>query len=121
MSLGQEQALFLLDFCRLVQYCTTTLKWRVTAGELQRPVEMQKIYVETGRSKTMDSRHIRRLAGDLNFFDENGKYLCTVNEVVPAGIFWESLNPKNVWGGNFDRDAGKEDNFKDAPHFERKV
>ena len=121
MSLSSEQALFLLDFCKLVQYCTDVLGWKVTAGELQRPVEMQKIYVQTGRSKTMDSRHLRRLAGDLNFFDAAGKYLCTVEEVRPAGEFWESLSPKNVWGGNFDRNWGKEDNFKDAPHFERKV
>ena len=120
MSLSDEQALFLLDFCKLIQYCTDTLGWKVTSGELQRPVEMQKIYVLSGRSKTMHSNHIRKLAGDLNFFID-GKYACTVKEIEPAGRYWESLSPKNRWGGNFDKDWSREDSFKDAPHFERQI
>jgi len=111
MSLVDEQAAFLLDFCRLVHYCTVTLKWRVTSGELMRPVEMQKIYVQNGRSKTMNSNHLKRLAGDLNFFID-GKYICTYEDIKPAGDFWEALSSKNRWGGNFN-------NFKDVPHFER--
>lgn len=107
-----EQAAFLIDFCKLVQYCTETLGWKVTAGELWRPVEMQRIYVQTGRSKTMESKHLIRLAGDLNFFIA-GTFVCTVEDIKPAGDYWESLNPKNFWGGNFNT-------FKDVPHFERR-
>lgn len=124
MSLVQDQAEFLLDFCRLIQFATSK-GFVVTAGELFRPVEMQEIYVRTGRSKTMRSKHLQRLAGDLNFFlpDSTGKlrYLCSVEELKELGKYWEELSPKNRWGGNFDKDWTKEDNFKDAPHFERVV
>ena len=120
--LMSAQSEFLLDFCKLIQHAPS-LGFVVTSGELQRPVEMQKIYVKTGRSKTMHSKHIIRLAGDLNFFlpSPTGKlvYVCSVEELAPIGRYWESLNPKNRWGGNFDKDWSKEDNFKDAPHFER--
>lgn len=108
--LSNTQAEFLLDFCKLVQYATS-LGFQVTAGELLRPVQMQEIYVKTGRSKTMDSYHIKKLAGDLNFF-KDGQYICTKEAIAPIGAYWESLNPKNHWGGNFS-------NFKDVPHFER--
>lgn len=117
MSLVQEQAAFLLDACKLIEYATS-IGFEVTSGEFQRPVEMQKLYVQSGRSKTMESKHIRRLACDLNFF-KNGKYICTVRELESLGRYWESLSPKNRWGGNFDKNWDKEDNFKDAPHFER--
>lgn len=124
MSLIQEQAAFLVDFCSLISFATSK-GFIVTSGELLRPVEMQQIYVQTGRSKTMNSQHIRKLAGDLNFFlpNSSGKlvYICSVDTLAPLGEYWESLSPKNRWGGNFDKDWDKEDNFKDAPHFERVV
>ena len=107
----QAQSAFLLDFCRLIQYAYAQ-GFVVTSGELLRPVQMQEIYVKTGRSKTMNSNHIKKLAGDLNFFSREGKYICTVEELKGLGAYWESLNTKNRWGGNFK-------NFKDAPHFER--
>lgn len=110
MSLVKAQAEFLLDFCKLINYATS-LGFTVTAGELARPVEMQKIYVQTGRSTTMNSKHLLRLAGDLNFF-KNGKYVCSVEELQVLGDYWTSLNPKNRWGGNWN-------SFKDTPHFER--
>ena len=118
------QSEFLIDFCSIIKFAIED-GFVVTAGELQRPVEMQKIYVKTGRSKTMNSKHIQRLAGDLNFFLPNpdGRlvYICSVETLAHIGRYWESLNPKNRWGGNFDKDWSKEDNFKDAPHFERLV
>lgn len=118
-SIRKEQEAFLLDFCKLIQWATSQ-GYTITAGELLRPVEMQEIYVKTGRSKTMNSFHLKKLAGDLNIF-KNGKYICTIEELKPLGVFWESLSNKNVWGGNFDRNWTKEDNFKDAPHFERRI
>ena len=112
MSLVQEQSAFLLDFCKLVQYATS-IGFTVTSGELLRPVEMQEIYVRTGRSKTMKSKHLQKLAGDLCFF-KNGKYICNVKELEVIGNYWESLSSKNKWGGHFKT-------FKDAPHFERAI
>jgi len=111
MSQVTEQAAFLLDICNFIQYATSQ-GFVVTQGEAQRPVEMQEIYVKTGRSKTMDSRHLVRMAQDLNFFIA-GKYITKKEHLQELGNYWESLHPKNSWGGNWN-------NFKDTPHFERR-
>ena len=110
--LVDNQATFLLNFCKLVEEATKR-GFVVTSGELLRTVEQQKLYVQTGRSKTMNSNHLKKLAGDLNFFKE-GKYICSVEEIKELGTYWESLHPKNRWGGNFSK-------FKDVPHFEMNV
>lgn len=112
MSLVLEQAAFLKDFAKLVLFCEQR-GFVVTAGELYRPPEMQKIYVQTGRSKTMNSKHGQRCAGDLNFF-KDGKLIYDVAVLHPIGEYWESLSPKNS-AGMFWR------SFKDVPHFERRV
>jgi len=85
------------------------LGYEVTAGELWRSPEQQKIYFDSGRSKTMLSEHLNRCAVDLNLF-KDGK-LCTLEQVEPLGIFWQSLSPKHRWGGYFKT-------LKDSPHFE---
>ena len=112
MSLSQEQAAFLLDACKLIQYATEQ-GFVVTGGELARTVEQQAIYFKTGRSKTMDSIHLKRCAIDLNFF-KDGKLVWDKNQIAPIGAYWESLNEKNRWGGNFK-------SLIDVPHFERNV
>lgn len=112
MGLVTEQAAFLLDAAKLIQHATS-LGFEVTGGELFRTTEQQQIYVKTGRSQTMNSNHLRRLAIDLNFIF--GGSLCYDRaKLAPVGAYWESLNPKNRWGGNFT-------SFKDMPHFERNV
>lgn len=118
MSLVATQAEFLLDACKLVQYATAA-GFTVTGGELWRPIEMQQLYLKTGRSKTLNSQHLDRLAIDLNFF-KNGRLVGTRDELMKLGEYWESLNPKNRWGGSWRGavDAGKA-KFVDAPHFER--
>lgn len=118
MSQVAEQAAFLLDFCKLVLFATEQ-GYVLTGGELHRPPEMQEIYVKTGRSKTMNSMHPLRRAGDLNIF-KSGR-LCSAAELAPLGRFWEGLSPKNRWGGNFDKDWSKADGFVDGPHFERRA
>ena len=50
---------------------------------------------------------------DLNFF-KDGKLTYNVAALRPVGDYWESLNPKNQWGGNWK-------SFKDVPHFQRTV
>jgi hypothetical protein len=112
MSLVQEQAAFLLDVAKLVQKATD-LGFTVTGGELARSVEQQAIHFKAGRSKTMNSIHLKRCAIDLNFFIE-GKLTWDKNVLKPLGVFWESLHPKNRWGGNFT-------SLVDVPHFERNV
>ena len=78
-----------------------------------RTPEQQKIYYDTGKSKTMASNHLRRLAIDLNFL-KGGSLVMDKAQLAPLGTFWESLHPTNRWGGNFA-------SFTDVPHFERNV
>ena len=111
MKLLEEQQAFLLDAAKLIIKANDA-GFLVTAGELYRTTEQQKIYVETGRSQTFNSMHLKRLAIDLNIF-KDGK-LCTVSQIEILGAYWESLHPKNRWGGRFKT-------LKDGPHFERLV
>lgn len=112
MSLVNEQAAFLLDACKLIAYATEQ-GFTVTGGELFRTIEQQQIYMKTGRSQTMASNHLKRCAIDLNFF-KGGKLVLDIPTLKPLGDFWQSLNPKNIWGGSWS-------SFKDLPHFERRT
>lgn len=115
MSLSDKQWEFLQDIAKLI-IRAEELGYKLTGGELYRTIEQQKIYMDSGKSKTMNSKHLRKLAIDLNFFikDSTGKWVLTfdLDKIEPLGEYWESLNPNNKWGGHFN-------SFKDAPHFER--
>lgn len=108
----EEQNAFLKDVAMLVRKAGE-LGFIITGGELWRTPEQQKIYVGTGRSKTMLSKHLDRLAIDLNFF-KNGAIVSDKASLQQIGDWWESISPKNRWGGNFK-------SILDCPHFERKV
>lgn len=113
MSLVIEQAAFMEDVAKLIMYVHSIQGWQVTGGELWRTPEQQEVYVKTGRSRTMKSNHLRRLAIDLNFF-KDGRLIWDKRLLSQFGDYWESLNPKNRWGGNFK-------SLVDVPHFERNV
>lgn len=119
MSLVSEQWAFLQDLTKLIVFAQEK-GYVLTGGELSRTVEQQEIYMKTGRSKTMNSMHLKRAAIDLNVF-KDGK-LCTRDQIEPLGDYWESLSPKNRWGGSWrgEVEAGRS-KFIDAPHFERRV
>lgn len=107
LTLRQHQSEFARDVVRLLTYASGK-GYEYTLGEAERPIEMQRIHFEAGRSKTMNSMHIKRLAVDVHFF--KGGQLCYPQEL---GDFWEALAPGvNQWGGNWV-------SFKDAPHFQR--
>ena len=123
MSTVKMQNEFLLDFCQLIQYADS-IGFIVTPGEIERTIDQQRIYFANGRSKTMNSRHLVKMAGDLNFF-KHGVYINSLPAIQaikilkPIGTFWESLSPLNRWGGNFDMDWIRPDRWHDIPHFER--
>ena len=109
MTLGEHQEAFAEDLCQLLTFAMSK-GYKVRMGEVQRTEEQQALYVKTGRSKTMNSMHLKKCAADLHFV-KDGK-ICYQKEL---GDFWVSLNPKlNQWGGNWAK-------FKDQPHFERTV
>ena len=111
MLLMKPQAEFLLDVCKLITYATSA-GLVVTGGELYRTAEQQAIYVRDGKSKTSKSQHLLRLAIDLNFFDDDG-LTYDIKKLSPIGTYWQSLHPKNEWGGFW--------KFVDMPHFERRL
>lgn len=108
MSLGSEQEAFTKDLVKLLNKAHE-LGYGVRIGEVFRPPEMQTIYVKTGRSKTMNSMHIKKCAADLHF-TKNG----VLQYPEELGRFWVNLSPKNQWGGFWK-------SFKDKPHFQRTV
>lgn len=108
MTLGEHQEAFSEDLVKLLQFAFSK-GYKVRMGEVLRPIEMQELYVKTGRSKTMNSLHIKKCAADIHFI-QDGK-VCYPKEL---GDYWESLSQYNQWGGNWK-------SFKDAPHFERHV
>ena len=116
MSLVHEQWRFLRQVAELLRKADE-LGFFVSAGELYRTPEQQTLHVRNGRSTTMNSQHLKRLAIDLNFFREQPdgslQLVQGVEELRPLGQFWESLDPANRWGGNWN-------SFKDTPHFERR-
>jgi hypothetical protein len=105
----QDQFAFVLDLARLITYAAN-MGYVITTGEGWRSPEQQRIYVNSGRSKTMKSRHGDRLAWDGNFFLD-GKP-CTAAQITPLGEYWESLSPQNEWGGRWK-------SIVDGPHFQR--
>lgn len=109
MSLSDEQWEFLQDVARLIRFAGEK-NMKLTGGELLRTPEQQELYYQQGKSKTLNSNHLKKLAIDLNLL-VNGR-LATREEYRPLGQYWESLDPKNRWGGNFK-------GFVDSPHFER--
>jgi len=130
MALSKIQAEFVVDYCKLIAWMNAH-GYRVRDGEAYRTEYQQKEYVRTGRSKTMLSRHRDRLARDfeidIEFPDGSIVWFGNLtldqayNALKPAGEYWESLHPGNVWGGNFDLDLKTKDAWLDLGHFEKRV
>lgn len=119
MTLGEHQEAFTRSMVGLIQEAWKQ-GFQVRMGEVLRPVEMQQIYVKSGRSKTMDSQHIKKCAVDLVLLIDG--QVCSRLEVKPLGDWWEAQDPRNRWGGNWRGlvDSGKS-SFVDVPHFERQT
>ena len=82
----------------------------LTFGHVWRDTYTQKHLVEKGLSKTMDSKHLEKLAVDFNLFIE-GTYITDIARYKPLGEYWKLLGGR--WGGDFE-------GFPDAGHFEYK-
>lgn len=113
MSQVSEQAVFLQDVARVIQY-SASIGFILTLGEGYRTPEHQLEAFKAGFSKTKTGQHTKRLAIDFNFFRiENDKLvqITDAKRLSDIGKFWQSLDPKNdcgiLWGW-------------DTYHFERK-
>jgi predicted chitinase len=115
-GLVREQSVFMLQLGELLRKADEQ-GFAIAGGELYRTPEQQALYIQNGRSATMSSQHLKRLAVDLNFFrdgaDGSAQVVSDVEALRPLGQFWEGLDPANRWGGNWG-------SFKDLTHFERR-
>jgi len=123
-TLSSKQKTFTFNVSLLIAYAYSN-GFQLTFGEVYRTLEQQKIYFNSGRSKTMNSNHLNRLAVDFNifydgkmlFFDEK-KYSVDVETVRPLGEYWESLHPLNRWGADWNKNGINDETFRDPYHFE---
>ena len=106
MTLGEHQEAFAKDFFKLLQKIFE-LGYKVRIGEVQRTQEQQEIYIRTGKSKTMNSMHLKKCAVDL-FITLDGKIVYPKE----IGEYWQSLDPLNQAGMFWTT-------FSDMPHYER--
>lgn len=113
MTLREAQWKFLKDVALLIAYIDRE-GCSASGGELQRTLEQQQMYVNTGKSQTLKSSHIQKLAIDLFIFSPSGQWVQDKKTLQRFGDFWESLDPEYEWGGNWK-------SFLDTPHFGRKL
>jgi len=71
---------------------------RLQCPHCGREHSQQEILVYNKRSKTMASKHLDRLAIDINLFTKERK-LAPEIDYLPIGEKWEALGGK--WGGRF--------------------
>ncbi len=109
MTLREKQSTFILNVAKLIIWANER-GYALTGGELLRTPEQQEIYIKTGKSKTNNSRHLQKLAIDLNLFI-GGIYRTDKESYKPLADYWKSLHPDNVAGYDWDWDAN---------HFEMK-
>ena len=109
MSLSAQQAAFSAMFAHLVLYAGQ-LGYQAVIAEVARTTEQQTLYVQQGKSSTLRSQHLKRLAGDLLLL-KDGMYQKESTAYAALGAYWEGLDRHNVWGGRWAR-------FPDGNHFE---
>lgn len=108
-QLLQHQFKFAYNLGRLLQYIFQE-GYTCTMGESFRTPEQQAIYLKKGLTKTSNSRHMQRLAVDINIF-KDGQLLTKSDDYLPFAKYWQQLSPDNVAGAYWGWDAG---------HFEMK-
>jgi len=117
--LSDQQCVFTHNLAKLILKIVG-FGYETKIQELNRTLETQQEYVKSGKSKTLNSKHLDKLAADIVIF-KNGVAILSGPEYRPLGEFWESLGGR--WGGRFGlEDQPKEVQDKelgwDCCHFE---
>ncbi len=109
MKLSKYQQIFAKNVALLILKAIE-LGIGLTFGHAFRDKATQKRLIALGKSWTMNSMHLKRLAVDFNFFID-GELIYKHPKIQELGDYWESLHPANRWGGNWKK-------HQDTPHFE---
>ena len=115
MKLNETQQIFTRNIAKLIKYAHL-MGFGLTFGYAWRSPEEQERLYYAGLSKTLDSQHLKRLAVDFNVFLA-GRLCLDWQSIKILGDYWESLHPKNRWGGDWNNNE-MQDGFIDCPHFE---
>ena len=90
---------------------------------MYRGLSEQQVMVSTGKSKTLESKHLVGLAVDVAFLEDimdDGKITWSIDKYTPLGLFWESFGGR--WGGRFgDNPNTLKIEGWDAGHFELNI
>tara|TARA_R110000787_G_scaffold61708_1_gene139630 strand:+ start:786 stop:1163 length:378 start_codon:yes stop_codon:yes gene_type:complete len=99
------------DLVAVVKLAITITKQDFSVGEGIRSVERQKTLVASGKSTTMNSRHITGHAVDLFPYPVSWdwKYFHPIHAAMKSAA--ETLNVELTWGGDWK-------SFPDGPHFQ---
>ena len=108
MKLGEHQEAFSRDLMKLLFYALMK-GYQVRIAEVFRTKEQQQLYKDTGKSKTLNSMHLKKCAADL-YFTLDGKIVYPKE----LGEYWETLDPLNQAGMFWTK-------FNDKPHYQRTV
>ena len=115
MTLREKQSIFAKNTALLILFAYAQ-GYEITWGEATRTPEQQLLYFEgytlkkigsslklcktTPKSKTLKSKHIDKLAVDINLF-RDGVYLTDKESFRPLAEYWNKLHPKNISGFNW--------------------
>lgn len=99
-TLTEQQCDFTFALSRLIDWVVVFTPYMVKIQELNRTIEQQREYVRTGKSKTMKSKHLDKLAVDLVLF-KDGKVITEGEPFRVIGRYWEKLGTNHVWGGSW--------------------
>ena len=106
--LVDRQNMFAFNVAKLINYAIDC-GYKVSLGEAFRTQEQAALYAKSGIG-IVNSQHCKRLAIDLNLFDEHNNYLTDASHYEKLGIYWESLSGFNRAGYKFPKG--------DANHYE---
>lgn len=109
MTLSEKQRRFTKMVALMISWAEHQ-GYELTFGHAWRDEHTQTALVEEGLSQTTNSKHLDRLAVDFNLFVDN-EYQSDSAAYEPLGQYWKSLDPDNVWGGDWE-------SLRDGNHFE---
>jgi hypothetical protein len=108
MQLADQQAKFTSYFIQLISYINNQPNYRAVIAEVLRTQEQQDLYIKEGKSKTHDSKHLLKLAGDILIFKKINNiwiYTAIKDDYKFAADYWKTLDTLNVAGYDWGWDA----------------